>query len=83
MKLEQQYRKAATTSFCAGIFFIGDKHTPSLFYRTCIVVFACFPFYYWIQYLKAYVDHKIDSLAVSSPRTESEQENDDNQHTPS
>jgi hypothetical protein len=56
---------------------------PSLFYRTCIVAFACFPFYYWIQYFKAYIDHKIDSLSASLPRLESGPENNDNRHTPS
>jgi len=82
MKLDQQFLKAATTSFCAGIFFIADKYIPSVYYRIYIILFACFPFYYWIQYFKAYIDYKIDSLSASLPRIESGQENNDNQHTP-
>jgi len=83
MKLEQRYRKAATTSFCAVIFFIADSYVSSVYFRICTIVFACFPFYYWIQYLKAYIDYKIDSVSAFLPRNESGRENDDNQPIPS
>jgi hypothetical protein len=83
MKLEQLYRKAVAASFCAVLLFIADSRGSSVYVRICTILFACFPFYYWIQYFKAYIDHKIDSLSASSPRIESGQENNDNRHTPS
>ena len=72
MELKRQYLKAITTSICAGIFIIADKNTDNLYFRIYVVLFACIPFYYWIKYLKNYIDHKIDS-SISSLKDQSEQ----------
>jgi hypothetical protein len=43
----------------ASCMMVVDKRHDSLFARFLLVLMFCVSFYYWIRYLKAYIDQRI------------------------
>jgi hypothetical protein len=57
--LEKLLRMAMGTGIAASCMMVVDKRTDSLPARFGVVLMFCVSFYYWIRYLKAYIDQRI------------------------
>jgi lipopolysaccharide export LptBFGC system permease protein LptF len=57
--LEKLLRIAMGSGLAASCMMVVDKRNDSLFARFGVVLMFCVSFYYWIRYLKAYIDQRI------------------------
>jgi hypothetical protein len=57
--LKKLLRTAMGLGISASCLMVVDKRTDSLSARFSVVLLFCVSFYYWIRYLKAYIDQRI------------------------